>query len=49
MKLGVPGLGLHAQVAVVLFDDDSARQIQTESGALAEWLGGEERIEDVAR
>ena len=44
-----PGLGLDPQVAVVLFDDDPPGQIQAESGALAERLGGEERREDAAR
>ena len=45
---GVAGLGLHPQIAVVLLDDDPAGQIQPEPGALAERLGGEERVEDAA-
>ena len=47
MNLVSPGLGLHPKVAVVLLDDDPAGQVQAEAGALAERLGGEERIEDV--
>ena len=47
MKRVSPGSDSHPQIAVVLLDDDPPRQVQAEAGALAERLGGEERVEDV--
>ena len=41
-----PGLRLTRDVAVVLLHDDPPGQVEAESGALAERLGGEERRED---
>ena len=41
-----PGLENDPQVAVVSFDRDPPGDVQPEPGALADGLGGEERLED---
>src|SRR3954447_7121299 len=38
--------GVDADVAVVLLDDDAPGDVQAQPGALADVLGGEERLED---
>ena len=45
-EAGVAGHRLDRQVAVVLVDDDPPRDVQAQAGALADRLGGEERLED---
>src|SRR5215469_7913974 len=45
-EMRVAGHRLDAQVAVVAADDDTPADIQPEAGALADRLGGEERLED---
>ena len=46
LEAGVAGLGLHLDVAVVPVHDDPPADVQAEAGALADALGGEERLED---
>ena len=41
-----PGTRLDPQVAAVALDDDALRDVEAEAGALADRLGGEERLED---
>ena len=43
------GPGVDADVAVVLLDDDAPGDVQAKPGALADGLGGEERLEDARR
>ena len=45
-EAGVAGHGLDRQVAAVPRDDDAIRDVQAQPGALADRLGGEERLED---
>ena len=45
-KIVPPGLGVEGQRAVVAVDDDAPRGVEPEAGALADVLGGEERVED---
>src|SRR5258707_8460277 len=43
---GIPGNGLHLEVAVVPADDDPPGDVQSQARTLAYGLGGEERLED---
>ena len=46
LEPGVPGYRLGPQVAVVPVHHDPPRDVEPETGALADRLGGEERLED---
>src|SRR5882757_7442566 len=46
-EAGIARHRLHAQIPTMFLHDDVPRQIQPEAGALADWFGGEERLEDV--